>query len=98
MPGQSYRIQFSYTVTQLSTSGSTSNGGGNANNFWSVQVGANELEKASNQAPWTTLYDEFTCSSNSLNNVLTITVKAGTGKTTTAQFDNFLALSKSGAW
>lgn len=96
--GQTYRIQFSYQVTQISTSGLTSNGGGTSNNFWSVQVGTNELAKASSQAAWAIVYDEFTCNSNALNNVLTITVKAGSSKTTTAQFDNFLALSKSGAW
>lgn len=98
--GQTYRIQFSYQVTQISTSGGSSSGGGTSNNFVSVLVGTDELAKTSNNTPggWTIEYDEFTCSSNALNNVLTITVKAGSGKTTVAQFDNFLALSKSGGW
>lgn len=97
--GQTYRIQFSYQVTQISTSGGSSSGGA-SNNFVSVLVGSDELMKTSNNTPggWTIEYDEFTCSSNPLNNVLTITVKAGSSKTTVAQFDNFLALSKSGGW
>jgi hypothetical protein len=95
IPSQAYRLSFDYQPTALNSGGS----GGTTNNVWSVSIGP--LVMGSGTSPsnnWSTDYGTFTCSSTPANNLLSITLKSGTTRTTTVNFDNFLALPLGLAW
>lgn len=88
-----YKLEFNYLLTQQS--------GSSTDNYWSVNVGTGPtpLVKGSTEfASWATSVVSFTCGSTAASNKLTITVKAGPGKSTIAQFDNFVALAYASAW
>ena len=73
-------------------------GGGTAANFWSVSVGSSLMATGTSTNSWATDYSTFTCGSTLASNLLTITVRSGASRTTTVNFDNFLALPLALAW